>query len=66
MFKQKVGMTPHKYLLNIRIEKAKELLNTNHYSVAETAVFCGFESITHFSAAFKKSTGYSPFEYKKR
>jgi AraC-like DNA-binding protein len=66
MFRQNVGITPHRYLLNIRIEKAKELLDTNHYSVAETAVFCGFESITHFSSTFKKSTGYSPFEYKKR
>lgn len=64
MFKQKVGITPHRYLLNVRIEKAKELLKTRRYSVIETASLCGFESIPHFSETFKKSTGCSPADYK--
>ncbi|MDP4092774.1 MAG: AraC family transcriptional regulator [Bacillota bacterium] len=64
MFRMKVGMTPHRYLLKVRIEKAKELLSTNHYSVTETAMLCGFESVPHFSDTFKKLTGYSPVDYK--
>jgi AraC family transcriptional regulator len=64
MFRLKVGMTPHKYLLKIRVEKAKELLSTNRYSVTETAMLCGFESVPHFSDTFKKLTGYSPNSYK--
>lgn len=64
MFKQKVGVTPHRYLLNVRIEKAKELLKAGRHSVIETALLCGFESIPHFSATFKKSTGCSPVDYK--
>ncbi|MDP4153559.1 MAG: AraC family transcriptional regulator [Bacillota bacterium] len=66
MFRKKTGMTPHRYLLKVRIENAKELLTVKHYSVAETAVLCGFDNIPHFSATFKKSTGYSPVDYKKR
>jgi len=66
MFKKKVGMTPHKYLLTVRIERAKELLSVKRYSVTETAMLCGFESIPHFSDTFKKLTGYSPVDYKKQ
>ena len=64
MFKKEVGMTPHRYLLNVRVERAKELLSTRQYSVAETALMCGFESISHFSDTFKKQTGYTPVDYK--
>ncbi len=64
MFRMKVGMTPHRYLLKVRIEKAKELLSTKRYSVTETAMLCGFESVPHFSDTFKKLTGYSPVCYK--
>lgn len=66
MFSKKVGLTPHRYLLNVRVQKAKELLSTGCYSVAETTVLCGFESIPHFSAVFKKLTGYTPAGYKKQ
>jgi AraC-like DNA-binding protein len=64
MFRLKVGMTPHRYLLRVRIEKAKELLSTKRYSVTETAMLCGFESVPHFSDTFKKFTGYSLACYK--
>jgi AraC family transcriptional regulator len=64
-FKQKIGVSPHQYLLNIRIEKAKELLCMRQHSVAETAMLCGFLSLPHFSSTFKTATGYSPSEYKK-
>ena len=47
-FKQKIGITPHKYLLMVRMEKAKELLDTNQYTIAEAATLCGFESVPHF------------------
>jgi len=66
MFKQKVGFSPHRYLLKVRMEKAKELLKSQRYSVAETAAICGFVSIPHFSATFKESTGCSPICYKSR
>lgn len=64
MFEKKTGVTPHRYLLMIRMEKAKELLRTKQYSVAETAMLCGFGSISTFSSVFKKQTGISPADYK--
>lgn len=64
MFVKKVGVTPHRYLLMVRIDKAKELLSTKQYSVAETAMLCGYESISVFSTTFKKIVGLSPADYK--
>lgn len=66
MFVKKVGITPHRYLLMVRMEKAKDLLSTKQYSVAETAMLSGYESIPAFSTAFKKLTGVSPVDYKKQ
>lgn len=65
-FVKKVGMTPHKYLLSIRMEKAKELLITRQYSVTEAAMLCGYESISNFSTTFKNVVGLSPVDYKKQ
>lgn len=65
-FVKKTGMTPHKYLLFVRMEKAKELLRLGQYSVSETAALCGYESVSNFSMTFKKAVGLSPSEYKNR
>jgi AraC family transcriptional regulator len=66
MFKHKVGLTPHQYLINTRVEKAKKLLDTGEYSITEVAIVCGFTNIQHFSSTFRKATGSSPTEYKYR
>jgi transcriptional regulator GlxA family with amidase domain len=66
MFSRKVGVTPYQYLLGVRMEKAKELLGNLNYSITDVAAFCGFESASHFSNVFKKTTGYSPVEYKNK
>lgn len=61
--KNETGMTLHAYLLNYRIERAKELLISGEYSVAEAGEAVGFGECTHFSRAFKKITGRSPNKY---
>ncbi len=58
------GMPPVKYLTNMRLEYAKELLITKRYSVSETAEMCGFENVYYFSSVFKKHIGVSPKSYK--
>lgn len=64
MFARETGLTPHRYLLALRVKKAKELLKMKKYSVMEAAGLCGFESVSHFSATFKKITGLSPTDFK--
>ncbi|PWJ50506.1 helix-turn-helix domain-containing protein [Faecalicatena contorta] len=65
MFKEHTGRTPHQYLIDIRLEKAKELLRTKDFSIEDTARLCGFINAGHFAVTFKRSTQLSPSEYRK-
>jgi AraC-like DNA-binding protein len=62
LFKMIYGKTPHHYLIQIRIDRAKELLAKN-ISVFEVSDQVGFESPTSFTAVFKKITGKTPSAY---
>lgn len=64
-FKKKYGISPLQYINNTRIERAKNLLTTNYYSIAEVALLSGFENSNYFCTAFKKSVGQTPSKYKK-
>ena len=48
----------------IRMEKAKELLNTTEYSMKEICSMCGYSDPNYFSRSFKKNVGVTPTEYK--
>lgn len=65
LFKQETGESPINYLIKVRMEKAKELLKQNQYSIKEIANLVGYQDAYHFSKLFKKSTGISPSEYMK-
>ncbi len=60
-FKALTGKTIHDYQQDIRIARAKELLQ-QHISVTEVANTLGYSSISHFSTAFKRVTGMKPCE----
>lgn len=61
-FKALVGKTIHEYQQELRIAKAKELLQQQDTSVSDVANTLGYSSISHFSTAFKKATGIKPCE----
>ena len=63
LFRERFGMTPKQYVLDMRIKKARQLLNENSFSVTEIAEKCGFSSVYHFCRAFKDSVGATPTEY---
>lgn len=64
LFKKATGMSIHQYILNVRIEKAKEYLLNTELSVADISVLCGFGSPYHLSNAFKKKVSLSPALYR--
>lgn len=64
-FKQYAGMPPRKYLTSIRINKARELLESTGYGIGEIGNIVGYENPLYFSRIFKKQTGASPAEYRK-
>ncbi len=59
-------MPPTRYIQTIRINKAKDLLNSNINSVGEIADLVGYSNIYYFSNAFKKETGFSPSEFARK
>ncbi len=67
IFKSETGDTPIRHLINIRLEKAKELLEKGHPgSIQEIAAMVGYEDAYHFSKLFKKYYGISPSQAKKK
>ena len=64
IFTKHVGMSMHRYILNLRINEGKRLLLNSNLSISDIASCIGFNSYTHFSSYLKKETGLSPFEYK--
>ncbi|MGI6225983.1 MAG: helix-turn-helix domain-containing protein [Peptococcales bacterium] len=64
-FKEKMGVSPYQYLLQVRIQKAKEFLKSGRYPISEVAMLCGFVSLSHFSSTFKNMVGCSPGNYRK-
>jgi len=65
-FKNEVGITPHSYFVSMKINAAKQLLKNTNMSSTEIAYTFNFSSSNHFATVFKKQTGYSPSEYRKK
>jgi len=60
IFKQSTGLTPHRYVLQWRIEEAKRLLRHSRLELAEISNRLGFRDQSHFTASFRKVTGATP------
>lgn len=65
LFTSQTGLSPHAYLLNLRIGAAKALLVEKSDSVERIAEQCGFNSASHFIRAFRQKTGYTPLAFRK-
>lgn len=63
-FKLMTGESPNQYHLNLRLERAKNLLLTTSLNITEIAHQTGFESVYYFSRLFKKKNGKSPLSYR--
>ena len=64
LFKEETGEGFIEYLTNIRIDKAKELLNNTNYTMKEICQMVGYTDPNYFSRTFKKNVGVTPTEYK--
>lgn len=60
IFKEVTGVSPINYLIQIRLEKAHHLLETDEYSIKDIAKAVGYEDAYHFSKSFKKQYGLPP------
>jgi AraC family transcriptional regulator, arabinose operon regulatory protein len=64
LFKSEIGLSPQRYLNQIRLEKAKELLEMGLLSVKEIGADVGFPSVSSFCRSFKAANGMTPKEYR--
>ena len=64
VFKKETGKTPYHYYIDIKIEKAIELIKTQKYNITEICFMCGFKDHSHFSRIFKSKTGMTPSHFK--
>ncbi|WP_347260910.1 AraC family transcriptional regulator [Rudaea sp.] len=59
-FRQTTGLPPHRWLLQRRIERARELLRDRSRTLPEIALACGFADQSHFTRVFSSATGLAP------
>lgn len=65
-FKNAYGRTPHQYLTEVRLEKAKELLYTSSNTVSDICFMVGFTSVSSFTGLFKKRMGLAPLAFRQK
>jgi AraC family transcriptional regulator len=65
-FRRAVGVSPHRYVVQRRVERAKRLLREGDLPIAEVAVRTGFASQSHLAVTFKREVGATPGEYQRR
>ncbi|MBR2988103.1 MAG: helix-turn-helix domain-containing protein [Clostridia bacterium] len=64
-FTKYFGLSPKQYLIQLRMNRALDLLTENVLSVKEISFACGFTDEKYFSRAFKKKYGYPPSQFRK-
>lgn len=63
LVKNSLGLSPHQYVLQSRIEQAKHLMTSQDLSLAQIALQVGFYDHAHFTKAFKRMVGVSPKQF---
>lgn len=66
LFHKEMGLTVSQYILDLKIEKAKNLLKYSEYNIVEISNYLSFASQSHFIQVFQKKTGLTPRKYRKK
>ncbi len=65
-FKEELGITPHAYIISLKIDTSKVLLKNPDASVTDIAFRLNFASSNYFASVFKKHTGYTPTDFRQQ
>jgi len=65
VFKREFGVSPSRYLVELRVRHAGELLRTSDWTLAHIAHLCGFAAVHSFAKAFKRVKGITPDEFRR-
>ncbi len=64
-FKEIMKMPPTKYIMSLRINLAKELLESSDFSIGEISIMCGYDNLHFFTRVFKENVGVPPTAFRK-
>jgi AraC family transcriptional regulator len=65
MFRRSTGQAAHQFVLNARVEHAKDLLKSPRLRMIDVAVSCGFQTSQHFARVFRSICAVTPTEYRR-
>jgi AraC-like DNA-binding protein len=65
-FTRQVGMTPHAFIVETRVQAVRAALRADHASLADIALACGCSHQSHMGAAFRKLLGLTPTQYRQQ
>jgi AraC family transcriptional regulator len=65
MFHKSTGQAPHSFILQKRVDRAKDLLRRPQLQLAEVGLSCGFADQSHFTTSFRKATGRTPLRWRR-
>ena len=65
LFRQSVGMTPHKYIVQLRVARARDLLLQPQLTLLEIAHRCGFQDQSQFTTVFRRNVGVAPGQFRR-
>ena len=66
IFREVNGLSPKDYIIRMRVMAAIDMLETTSADVLSISQTCGFNSLSNFYAAFKRTTGKSPVKYREQ
>jgi AraC family transcriptional regulator len=66
VFRAEIGSSPHQYVLDRRIARAKSMLRDTQLPIADIALAAGFSSQSHLSNRFRRIVGVSPAAYRRQ
>ena len=66
LFVAEFGITPLRYINDLRMTQISELLQANYCSIEDIAELCGFNNVNYFCVFVKKETGMSPMAYRRK
>jgi AraC family transcriptional regulator len=65
LFKQTTGLSPYRYVIELRLERAKSLLRSTELPITEIAQQVGYCNNSHFAVAFHRATGVTPRDFRR-
>jgi AraC family transcriptional regulator len=65
LFRESLGITPHAYLVQQRVEKSKHLLKDKEKLIVDIAIACGFANPSHFAKCFRQQIGITPKQFQR-